>query len=812
MAMISIEEPRVKVSERIRETPTILDIDGSSNVGGVIVAPRGPRLSYVSGPADFLRKYTVDGEVPRNADKTFINAYYLSYSTGLVIARSMNTQAIEGLVFSPINSAELKLPITIENDSFWGIGISGKYYWCYSNANWEKFKAEARAVTKEDGTPRYEDVISNIDKFYDGDDKIIKVNNILDLASKLQDNLRSANASDASKIGVAYSSLVGGLVITGVDSTKITLDSNNINCTSDVPNSTSKVGLKADKIKFKDGSALTKTEYLDIEITDDKKWAFTFGSLAYYHGPIDKSKFADYSLKLCTSINNVVNSINGIKGMSAELVSGNAADAKGEFIIRVDYSEGNKLYTGTSDDLIVNVNKDKLDYTNTSTGTATVEQSLNGVVNKYADGNSIYDSGKYMFAIFADAPQDSDIYKVSIRNDEGNLFVIGLDDGQKNQEFTVSLLADELDQSGSNAYIENLNALGLNFTVIVNSEFECTGTEINAALGESSTNKIPADKVNNKYLGEDAFTYLTPKATQIFSFGDSGLSLSTCKEVSCITNALYELEDQEQYDIEYLAPFGMTDLTFIKNYILVGKNNDWFTPVDIPYQKTNANSIKGYFLNIDSTSNAIGMGPFDKNTGLTGWLNYIACSTLYYTKIYNNKAQRKEFAPVFDITNGILDFTNPVYMIGKEDRVKLLNFKCPVNFLVYDMRHTCYYLNDNRTHQPEVNVVSEEQNRRIVNKIKKDLKRLLGRFKGRYNTVTTRNDVISQIGLYFTDNIMNQGYAPNKYEVICDETNNTDDMIVANKLGVTVRVQLYNAIKFVDVLVDVFPLSVDFTS
>jgi hypothetical protein len=148
-------------------------------------------------------------------------------------------------------------------------------------------------------------------------------------------------------------------------------------------------------------------------------------------------------------------------------------------------------------------------------------------------------------------------------------------------------------------------------------------------------------------LSEATLIAATPKVTQVFSFGDSGLDLSSSTNIQCKINALYALEDQELYDIEYLTTFGVTDIQFIKAYVLIGKNNDWFTPVDIPYQKTNANSIKGYFLNVDDSSNVYGVGPFDKNTGLTGWLNYIAASTLYYTKVMSNRSINSEFACCF---------------------------------------------------------------------------------------------------------------------------------------------------------------------
>lgn len=847
MAMSTIEEPRVKVSEKIHATPNLLDINGSSNVGGVIVAPRGPRIAYVAGPHDFLSKYTVDGEVPRNADKTFINAYYLSFSAGLVLARAMNTQAVEGMVFKPEAVHEVKLLLQFDSSALWGISLFKKFFYHDdTSTQFDTFKNNARNIF-DDATKTYpfNDVVSKIEG--DNANPHEYVSNLADLASKVEAQIKSQHKDDSKydHLSVVYSSIAGGLVISGygdaignidnvVDKDGDTILKLNVNPSLVNPNS-NVIGLMGYPLRFKDGTALTKSITMKLHIQNKDSWAFTYGTMAYYHGPIDKTAFGDYSLKLCSSIDNVVNSINNIKGMSAELISTKhvpykaaetdkqgavtapAVEEHDECEINIQYSEGNRLYVATSEDLCVNIDKDVL------------KQSVNDAQDndytsdtKYGTGRTLADSEHdWMLMVRPKDPQDSDIYGISIRKGLGKLFNITLDNSQTANSYDVSLLADELDESGSNAYIENLNAVESNFEMTVNPDYQISksdafkmikGNDPTSSDKDTSGNLTLFGTTSDKdtLIGEEAFTYLVPKATQAFTFGDSGLSLAASKSTNCLISALYELEDQEQYDIENIAPFGMTDLTFIKNYILVGKNNDWFSPFDIPYNKTNANSIKSYCLNVDPTSNTMGGGPFDKNTGLTGWLNYIAWTTLYYTKVYNNRAQRKEFAPVFDITNGILDYTNPVYMLGKEDRKKLLNFKCPVNFVVYDMKHSCYYSNDNRTYQPEINIVSEEQNRRIVNKIKKDLKRLMGRFKGRYNTVTTRNDVISQIDLYFQSEIYSQEYAPNKHNIICDETNNTDDIIAANKLAVTVQVQLYNAIKFIDVLVDVFPLNVDF--
>jgi hypothetical protein len=815
MAATKLVEPYVNVRERIREYPVLLDIDGTSNVGGVIIAPTGPRLAYISGPKEFLETYTVDGSIPRNADRTFLNAYYLSFSAGLVIARSMNTTAVDGLYFDVKTSNEYKLLINTESLSFWGIELGGRYYFCNDgDPSMDNFivtvketvwgEDEYELVPTEVVDPETGDTVEKLEKVYTHKAKDLRYGQ--DLINKLKEHNRNKtydacdNLSDLANIlstryandgiEVFYSERIGALVCSDDPNWDITSSEESLvgMAIESQPSSEPTIGLSGHKIRFKNGVALTEKDVLKITFTDTEKgvksnWAFIYGTMAYYHGAIDKSLYEDFSLKQCKSLEDVATSICGISGMTAHQGDGFTkvdqfgnpdpnGTAEDKNSIYVQYSKGNRLLIAEQDTGL-NVN-------------CTVEQIDDDELIEQASEYEEFD--KKLFALYPDDPQDSDKYKMIIQPDEENKFLMTLSDGDTTESYTVSLISDELDQSGTNCFIENLNTLQIGYNFITNGEFQ----------------------YGNYDEGDASIMAVTPKSTQVFAFGDSGLDLSASKSIQCMINALYDLEDQELYDIEYLAPFGIVDLQFIKNYVMIGKNNDWFTPVDIPWDKTNANSIKGYFLNVDDTSNAIGMGPFDKNYGLTGWHFYLACSTLYYTKIMNNKAAMCEFAPVFDITNGILNFTNPVYMLGKQDRVKLLNFRSPVNFLIFNQRNNVYYLNDNWTLQPQRNIVSEEQNRRMVNKIKKDCKRLMQRFKGRTNTVTTRQDVETLLKYYMNSEVMSQIYKPNDYQVICNESNNPVEVITANKLGVTVRVRLENAIKYIDVLVDVFPLGVDF--
>jgi hypothetical protein len=310
---------------------------------------------------------------------------------------------------------------------------------------------------------------------------------------------------------------------------------------------------------------------------------------------------------------------------------------------------------------------------------------------------------------------------------------------------------------------------------------------------------------------EDYFNSLRLTAPSTLVFGDSGLDLSASKSVNCMIDALYVLEDQKQYDITYFASFGNTHSQFVKTYMTMCAVNNWFNGIDVPYNYTNTNSIRNHFDNLPENSNSIALGPFDKNSGLTGWRFYLAPSTLYFERVMLNRSMNREYAPVFDETFGVVNYTNPVCTLGNADRTSLLNLRCPVNFVIYEENRNLYYFNNNLTHQSMRNLVSEENIRRVVNEIKRVTPSIVKKYKGRLNTTSTRSSVTKDMELWMNSRFFGTNYnVIQEYEIVCDSTNNTEDVINSNQLAITVKIRLQGSIKYINVLVDCFPLGVDF--
>lgn len=389
---------------------------------------------------------------------------------------------------------------------------------------------------------------------------------------------------------------------------------------------------------------------------------------------------------------------------------------------------------------------------------------------------------KEIFSIYADTNAVTDYLKVTLDSDANSeVFELIYDD----ENYQASLNPEATDDNEVNIYIDYLNSLGFPFTIDIRYNED------------------------NRYE-DDPYKVGTYNDLAMNRFG-SGVNATEMGKTPYLNKAADQLGDQDQYPLAYMSCAGCTKLSFVKRMSYIAQNNFWFLPIDVPKDYVTLGAIKNYFnaLAMD-TSYVEAMGPFDKNQSLTGWINYIACSSLWYERLMANKANNDEFAPIYKENYGVLTYTNPVKMLTKSQREELLNLGRPVNYVNYNSRTKNYFLNDDWTHQSADNVMSEEQNRRLVNKINRDIKQNMDQFIGRQNNAITRSQVVDMVNYYMTNEIMTKSFAPEAYEVICNSKNNPDEVIRAKQLKLTLRVRLYASIKYIDVINEIYPIGVEF--
>lgn len=118
-----------------------------------------------------------------------------------------------------------------------------------------------------------------------------------------------------------------------------------------------------------------------------------------------------------------------------------------------------------------------------------------------------------------------------------------------------------------------------------------------------------------------------------------------------------------------------------------------------------------------------------------------------------------------------------------------------------------YHINDNTTTQSFKSSYSEEQNVRMGNAVAHGLDRIFYTYLGLKNDFFTRNRLIKQFSNFIeTRCINNQIFAMDGYQVVCDSSNNTEEMKANNVLRVDVYVKYPRAIKYGLLYINTMPL------
>lgn len=648
-------EPYVHVEEVIKDTPTLLSIDGTANIGCTIVSDVGPQLAYISGPEMFLKNYTKDGvTVPRNAHISWINAYYMSFFAGMVIARSMNSTVTGGL--------------KVYHNGTDAFSTYGTYYKDGEELTRKQTLSIVPAIIQEETVTDYAFVLNDI-VYYVGD----------------------------------KDTAIGG-------------------------------------IKDTDNNAVDLSAFESVDLAAE----------------IDTDKEL-----LPQVLDNLVLDINSRDVYTA------VRSANTVYIYRDSVTEASVLNQ-------VDVVNDQGELVSTDLIPFQVTTSISDAATVNPDSGLLH-----LFDVICKTPASStNPNKIALSKQTTlsghKVFTMTLTTGTADPEdYLVSLDPEAVDYSEINCYLEQLN------------------------------NKSSLEYTFKVAEGGSAGSWSTPLAQT--GFGAAFVNTTESAKTAYLKQAFSLLEEQELYQIAYIAPVGITASSYIKTYTAIGDRNKWFAPVDVPYDRTNVSSISAYGATVADSYNTYMVGPFDKNVSLTGWVNYIAATTLYYERVMNNRAARSEFAPVFDKSTGLLAYTNPTKLLRKSAREQLISLSCPINYAIYDQRSDSYYLNDNWTHYSKAdNIMGEECNARMAHKISRDLNNLYQQFKAKYNSDATRREVINVTDSYFSNNIMNQNYKPEEYLVICDTSNNTDEVIRAHKLAITVKVRMYNSIKYIEVLNELY--------
>lgn len=232
-----------------------------------------------------------------------------------------------------------------------------------------------------------------------------------------------------------------------------------------------------------------------------------------------------------------------------------------------------------------------------------------------------------------------------------------------------------------------------------------------------------------------------------------------------------------------------------------------YCPTAESYEYNNIRSIGAAYAGTSSLGNLTLPGFYDST--LLGRKLLLGGGLDYHRTICNNYATSKPFAPIMGTSgNGTSSAkSNLAAVYKKSERLELLN--SGVTVIRYNkVKDLAYYLMNNSLNTTD-DSISEEQNRRLMNKVSHDIDELLEDFVGKYNIDETRDKVEEAIDNYQRFTLGGLSYKFAELTVKCNADNNSPAIINANRLEVEVGIRFNRAVRFVNVLYKILPVATE---
>lgn len=345
-------------------------------------------------------------------------------------------------------------------------------------------------------------------------------------------------------------------------------------------------------------------------------------------------------------------------------------------------------------------------------------------------------------------------------------------------EYLLSMDRADVDNDGISIWAENINDLGLPFQLLVQNEAGyddvVEGTQnLPTAIGYSKT----------------------------ISQGLNNMQIAMLRHM-----------EQEVAYIDFVSDFGDSSTTMAKTQTLVGDTHFALAVIGFPETvKTKEQAV--VFKNgtgIGDNNNAIFIFPNDYSTARTGFRALIGGATLYIELVGQKRSGNIEFSPSFSLLNGTVGAGNLNVDLKKSDREWLIPYRINCIAEKRSGATVATILFNNLTAATVKSVLSEDQNRRLHNRVNRDIKVIMDQFISRYPTPATMADVTAAIESYFENQIMSTTeYKPKAFKVVCSTTNNPPSTQAQGKLFVEISIQYFNAIKFIEVLNRAFDVATD---
>lgn len=234
-------------------------------------------------------------------------------------------------------------------------------------------------------------------------------------------------------------------------------------------------------------------------------------------------------------------------------------------------------------------------------------------------------------------------------------------------------------------------------------------------------------------------------------------------------------------------------------------NRNYQYYVSLPPEDTRISDVQSYV-------NSLGLNNFKASYLAAGYKTIIDGNTyilpgsaLALTSFYTLSAGTGTlFCSGFGQNFGAVTADNIIQKFNEADRKTLLDSQ--VNTLK-KVDSSPWFINNNLTSQNIQSLLSNINNVRMICVINNYVNSVIDQFIGLVNDVGTRKKVTEVINNILQFNIFNQSqYGPERWSVICDETNNTTQVLNNQQLAIDIEVLFKAQIKYINVYSIILPL------
>lgn len=349
--------------------------------------------------------------------------------------------------------------------------------------------------------------------------------------------------------------------------------------------------------------------------------------------------------------------------------------------------------------------------------------------------------------------------------------------------YDFSLDIDALDGYGNSLYVENINSLQSKYHFEVATPILEQATLETVFNGEfafwSDTTNIPYNHslFDTQAARDGEMTYTPPTKTSS--------EVGTSQFVRTAINKMSKYRRDIKMPILFDAGLWDNRAMIAECLETVSKKRKSLGVFSCPISANTFNKVRAFY-NSDALKRLLNTSdklssylytcaPFRVDRSL-GFTQRIPFTVEYIMEVLTNKAGNMEFAPVFGKNTGRVNGANigiVFYHSTDPEEIAIENDidapeteqlqRLSANPVVYDESLGYGYIVNNLTYQtPNLNNLSEENNRRFFNSIQFDVNRLLDDFLAKSNNAITREELKTVLDNYRLNTLDPLGYGLNK--------------------------------------------------